>query len=137
MELQERKPTFKGPADWFTGDVYVDPLAQGQGPSPVTLGWVHFTPCAHTAWHCHSFGQTLCVTEGEGFVQARGGPLIRIRAGDVIVTPPGEWHWHGAAPDRFMTHVTMYEAAPDGEETTWGETVSDEDYAAQPEERGR
>jgi quercetin dioxygenase-like cupin family protein len=77
MELERRKPTFKGSADWFTGDVYVDPLAQGQGPSPVSLGWVHFTPCAHTAWHRHSFGQTLCVTEGEGFVQARGGPLVR------------------------------------------------------------
>ena len=82
MHVEERKPTFKGPADWFTGDVFVDPLAQGQGPSPVSLGWVHFTPCAHTAWHRHSFGQTLCVTEGEGFVQARGGPLVRIRAGD-------------------------------------------------------
>ena len=126
MQLQERKPTFKGPADWFTGDVFVDPLAQGQGPSPVSLGWVHFTPCAHTAWHRHSFGQTLCVTEGEGFVQARGGPLIRIRAGDVIVTPPGEWHWHGAAPDHFMAHLAFTEG-----DTEWGDHLTDDEYPSE------
>ena len=103
MELIERKPTFKGTADWFTGDVYVDPIAQGQGPSPVSLSWVHFTPCAHTAWHRHSFGQTLCVTEGEGFVQARGGPLLRIRqatsssphpANGTGTAPPPTNSWH-------------------------------------------
>ena len=94
MELQAKRPTTKGSADWFTGDVYVDPIAPGHGPSPITLGCVRFTPCAHTAWHRHSLGQTLYVTEGEGFVQARGGPLIRIMPGDIVVTPPNEWHWH-------------------------------------------
>src|SRR6266511_6075786 len=94
MELQAKRPTTKGSADWFTGDVYVDPIAPGHGPSPITLGCVRFTPCAHTAWHRHSLGQTLYVTEGEGFVQARGGPLIRIMPGDIVVTPPNESHWH-------------------------------------------
>src|SRR4051812_25007900 len=93
MQVQPKRATAKGSDDWFTGDVYVDAIAQNQGPSPLTLGAVHFTPCAHTAWHRHSLGQTLYVTEGEGFVQARGGALIRIRPGDIIVTPPGEWHW--------------------------------------------
>ena len=125
MEVQAKRATTKGPTDWFTGDVYVDPIAQNQGPSPMTLGAVHFTPCAHTAWHRHSLGQTLCVTEGEGFVQARGGQLIRIRPGDVIVTPPGEWHWHGATATTFMTHLALTEG-----DTEWGEHLTDDEYAA-------
>ena len=123
MEVQARKPTAKGPAEWFTGDVYVDPIAQNQGPSPISLGAVHFTPCAHTAWHRHSHGQTLFVTEGEGFVQARGGALIRIRPGDVIVTPPGEGHWHGATHVTFMTHLALTEG-----DTEWGEHLTDAEY---------
>ena len=123
MEVQARKPTAKGPAEWFTGDVYVDPIAQNQGPSPISLGAVHFTPCAHTAWHRHSHGQTLFVTEGEGFVQARGGALIRIRPGDVIVTPPGEWHWHGATAVTLMTHLALTEG-----DTEWGEHLTDAEY---------
>ena len=83
MEVQARQPPAKGPADWFTGDVYVDPIAQAHG-SAVTIGAVHFTPCAHTAWHRHTVGQTLYVTEGEGRVQSRGGPVITIRP----VAPP-------------------------------------------------
>jgi quercetin dioxygenase-like cupin family protein len=75
MEVQTQRATTKGPTNWFIGDVYVDPIAQNQGPSPMSLSAVHFAPCAHTAWHRH----TLCVTEGEGFVQARGGQPIRIR----------------------------------------------------------
>jgi quercetin dioxygenase-like cupin family protein len=103
--------------------VYVDPLAQSQGPSPVSLGSVHFTPCAHTAWHRHSLGQTLCVTEGEGFVQARGGPRIRIRAGDVIVTASGKWHSHGANPNHLMSHLAFTEG-----ETEWGVHLTDDEY---------
>jgi quercetin dioxygenase-like cupin family protein len=123
MEVPPKKPTAKGPAEWFTGEVWIDAIAQGQGPSPLSLGSVHFTPCAHTAWHRHTLGQTLYVTEGEGFVQARGGPLIRIRPGDVIVTPPGEWHWHGATPNTFMTHLALTEG-----DTEWGEHLTDHEY---------
>jgi len=127
MEVQPKKPTAKGPAEWFTGDVWIDAIAQGQGPSPLSLGSVHFTPCAHTAWHRHTLGQTLYVTEGEGHVQARGGPLIRIRPGDVIVTRPREWHWHGATPNTFMTHLALTEG-----NTEWGEHLTDDEYPGEP-----
>jgi quercetin dioxygenase-like cupin family protein len=123
MKVQSRPPTNKGPANWFSGDVFVDALAQHQGSESVTLASVHFTPCAHTAWHRHSLGQTLCVLEGEGFVQARGGPLIKIRPGDVIVTPPDEWHWHGATRSAFMTHLAFT-----GGDTEWGEHLTDDEY---------
>lgn len=123
MELKPKSATFKGPAEWFTGDVFIDPIATNQGPSPVALASVHFTPCAHTAWHRHSLGQTLYVTEGEGFVQSRGGPLIRIRPGDVIVTPPGEEHWHGATRTSFMTHLAFTEGEPE-----WGDHLTEAEY---------
>jgi quercetin dioxygenase-like cupin family protein len=113
MELRPRTPTVKGPADWFTGDVYFDPIAEG-------LVSVHFTPGARTAWHSHSLGQTLHVTAGEGRVQSRGEPVVTIRAGDTVHTPADEWHWHGAAPDRAMTHLSL---APGTAE--WGEHVTD------------
>ena len=122
MHVAERPATFKGPDEWFTGDVYVDGLAQGQS-SAFTLGSVHFTPCAHTAWHSHTGGQTLYVIEGEGFVQARGGPLTRIRPGDVIVTEPDEEHWHGATAGTFMTHLALTEG-----DTVWGKHLTDEEY---------
>ena len=123
MEVQAKRATTKGPTDWFTGDVYVDPIAQNQGASPMSLGAVHFTPCAHTAWHRHSLGQTLFVTEGQGFVQARGGPLVRIGPGDVIRIAPGEEHWHGATPSNFMTHLALTEG-----DTVWGEHLTDAEY---------
>jgi quercetin dioxygenase-like cupin family protein len=98
MEVQPRSPTARGPAEWFTGDVWIDAIAQARGPSPMSIGSVHFAPGARTAWHSHSIGQTLCVTEGEGRVQSRGEPVATtIRPGDVIRIPGGEWHWHGAA----------------------------------------
>ena len=122
MELQAKRPTIKGPANWFTGDVYLDVITQGQG-TPVSLGLVHFCPCGHTAWHRHSLGQTLYCTEGEGWVQARGGPLIRLRPGDVVVTPANEWHWHGATTDRFMVHFAFTEG-----DTEWGEHLTAEEY---------
>lgn len=123
MEVRPNLATIAGPADWFTGEAWIDVIGQSQGTGDVSLGSVHFTPCAHTAWHRHSLGQTLYVTEGEGFVQARGGPLIRIRPGDIVVTPPGEWHWHGATPEHLMTHLALT-----GGETEWGEHLTDAEY---------
>ena len=123
MQIKAKPPTVKGPADWFTGDVYIDPVVQASEPSRVNIGAVHFTPGARTAWHSHDGGQTLYVTEGEGRVQSRGGATAVIRPGDVIHTPSGEWHWHGAAPDHFMTHLSVTEGSP-----TWGDHVSDAEY---------
>jgi quercetin dioxygenase-like cupin family protein len=125
MEVQAKPPTINGPPDWFSGDVFVDPIAQGQGPTPMSVGSVHFTPCAHTAWHHHTIGQTLYVTEGLGYVQSRGGPLLTIRPGDVIRIGGGEEHWHGAAPDHFMTHIAITEG-----DTQWGEHLTDAEYPA-------
>ena len=89
-----------------------------------------FTPAARTAWHSHAVGQTLYVTDGRGLVQSRGGAVEAIRAGDVVPTPPDEWHWHGAVPDHFMTHLSITEAVPGDErpEADWGEHVSDDEY---------
>ena len=127
MEVRPKPATMTGPDDWFTGDVFIDPVASNQGPSAFNLASVHFTPCAHTAWHRHGLGQTLYITEGVGYVQARGGPLITIRPGDVIVTPPGEWHWHGATPDAFMTHLALSEG-----EVEWGDHLTDDEYPPSP-----
>jgi quercetin dioxygenase-like cupin family protein len=126
MEVQPKNPTAKGPADWFTGDVWIDAIAQARGPSPMSIGSVHFAPGARTAWHSHSIGQTLYVTEGEGRVQSRGEPVATIRPGDVIHILGGEWHWHGAAPDHFMTHLSMSEG-----DAEWGEHISDSEYRGQ------
>ena len=127
MELQERKPTFKGPADWFTGDVYVDPLAQGQGPSPVSLGWVHFTPAPTRPGTATRSARPCASPRAKASSKPAAEPLIRIRAGDVIVTPPGEWHWHGAAPDHFMAHLAFTEG-----ETEWGDHLTDDEYPSEP-----
>ena len=123
MEHRPKSPTVKGPPDWFTGDVFIDALAQAHGGTPVTVAHVHFTPGARTAWHNHSLGQSLYVTEGEGRVQARGEPIVVLRPGDTVFAPGGEWHWHGAAPDHFMTHLAMSEG-----QAEWGEHVTDEEY---------
>jgi quercetin dioxygenase-like cupin family protein len=123
MELQPRKPTAKGPSDWFTGDVWIDVVAEGHGPSPLMIGSIHFTPGARTAWHRHDIGQTLYVTEGEGFLQSRGQARVTIRPGQVAFTPGKEWHWHGAAPDHFMTHLAVTEGNAE-----WGEHVTDAEY---------
>lgn len=131
MEIQPKQPSTHGPAAMFTGNVWFDVIAAGQPPSRLRVNAVHFTPGAHTAWHCHANGQTLHVTEGRGLVQARGGEVTEIRPGDTIYTPPGEWHWHGAAPDHFMTHLAMWESlaeGQDGPETTWGDHITDEEY---------
>ena len=120
MEVRPKNPTAKGPAEWFTGDVWIDAIAQAHGPSPMSIGSVLFVPGARTAWHSHSIGQTLYVTEGEGRVQSRHEPVATIRPGDVIHIPGGEWHWHGAAADHLMTHLSMSEG-----DAEWGEHVDD------------
>ena len=130
MEVQPGKPSAKGPAEWFTGDVWIDAIAVAREPSRIRVSAVHFTPGARTAWHSHALGQTLYVTEGEGLVQSRGADIVDIRSGDVVHTPADEWHWHGAAPDRFMTHISMTEAIPEGQgpEIEWGDHVTDAEY---------
>jgi quercetin dioxygenase-like cupin family protein len=97
----------------------------------VRVSAVRFTPGARTAWHAHAVGQTLYVTDGKGLVQSRGGAVEELRAGDIVTAPSGEWHWHGAAPDHYMTHLSITEAPGDERpEVDWGDHVSDEEYAA-------
>jgi quercetin dioxygenase-like cupin family protein len=130
MELLPKKPSTKGPAETFTGDVWFDVVARGEEPSRIRVNVVRFSPCARTAWHTHAMGQTLHVTEGVGLVQSRGGEVVVLRPGDTLYTPPGEWHWHGAAADHFMTHIAMWEGTGNGPETEWGDHVTDEEYSA-------
>ena len=94
----------------------------------IRVSVVRFAPGARNAWHAHSVGQTVHVTEGVGLIQARGERAIEIHPGDTIHTPPGEWHWHGATPDRFMTHLAMWDAPAEGPETEWGALVTDAEY---------
>jgi quercetin dioxygenase-like cupin family protein len=129
MELKPVSPTTKTPAANFTGDVYLTPVYRGTEPSRMTVALVRFTPGAHTNWHSHAVGQTLHVTEGVGLVGIRDGSVLRIRAGDTVICPPGEEHWHGAAADTFMSHLAMLEAVPGAADpTTWLEPVSSEHY---------
>jgi quercetin dioxygenase-like cupin family protein len=128
MEIRPRKPTVKGDAESFTGDVWLDVIVRGEPPSRIRVSVVRFAPGARNAWHAHAAGQTLHVTDGLGRTQARGGKIVEIRPGDTIHTAPGEWHWHGAAPDRFMTHLAIFEAPAEGPESEWGDLVSDAEY---------
>jgi quercetin dioxygenase-like cupin family protein len=121
-------PTASGPSDWFTGDVYIDTVAEPAGPSTIWASAVHFTPGARTAWHTHPNGQTIFVVEGVGLCQRQGAPIEVIRAGDRVFFEPGEDHWHGAAPDRFMMHVAMQQVDDQGSPVTWGRHVTDEEY---------
>jgi quercetin dioxygenase-like cupin family protein len=131
MELQPVRPTVKTPAANFTGDVYMTPIHSGSEPSRMTVALVRFAPGARTNWHRHAVGQTLHVTEGVGLVGTRDGGVLRIRAGDTVVCPPGEEHWHGAAADTFMSHLAMLQNLPGGgDPTTWQEPVPDELYRA-------
>jgi quercetin dioxygenase-like cupin family protein len=124
--------THKASADWFTGDVYLDAVAVPAGTSTFAALLVHFTPGARTAWHTHPHGQTIFVTEGVGLCQREGSPIEVIRPGDRVFFEPSENHWHGAAPDRFMAHLAIHQNDESGSSVTWGEHVSDEQYAAAP-----
>jgi quercetin dioxygenase-like cupin family protein len=117
----------KGPAEWFTGTVRVDALAQAPAPARVSAASVTFEPGARTAWHTHPLGQTLIVTFGRGWAQRDGGPIEEIRPGDVVWFPPGEKHWHGASATTAMTHIAIQEAL-DGKAVEWLEKVSDAQY---------
>jgi quercetin dioxygenase-like cupin family protein len=108
-------------------------IPAGSAPSRLGAASVHFTPGARTTWHTHPLGQTIFVTEGVGFCQRQDGPVETIRPGDSVFFEPDENHWHGAAPTRFMVHTAMQEADESGSNVSWGEHVSDEDYAAPPE----
>ncbi|MGB5901970.1 MAG: cupin domain-containing protein [Xanthobacteraceae bacterium] len=120
------RPTRRGPADYFTGTVWMDPIVNAPAPARVAAARVAFEPGARTAWHTHPLGQTLYVS-GVGRVQKQGEPVREIRAGDTVWIPPGEKHWHGAAPDHAMTHVAIQEAV-NGSAVEWLEQVSEADY---------
>jgi quercetin dioxygenase-like cupin family protein len=129
MEIKRigTQPSGKGPAEWFTGSVRIDPLFQPQAPARAAGASVTFEPGARTAWHTHPLGQTLIVTADCGWVQREGGPVEEVRPGDVVWFPPGEKHWHGAAPTTAMTHIAIQEAL-DGKVVEWMEHVTDEQY---------
>ncbi|MCJ8139161.1 (R)-mandelonitrile lyase [Falsirhodobacter halotolerans] len=120
-------PSAKGPEEYFTGTVRVDPLFTAEEPGRTSGSHVTFEPGARTAWHTHPAGQTLIVTFGRGRVQREGDVVEEIRQGDVVWFPAGEKHWHGAAPDTAMSHIAIQESI-DGTPVTWMEKVSDEDY---------
>jgi quercetin dioxygenase-like cupin family protein len=121
------RPSGKGPAEYFTGSVRIDPLFQSPDPARARGNSVTFEPGARTAWHTHPLGQTLIVTAGCGWVQRDGGPVEEIRPGDVVWFSPGEKHWHGATATTGMTHIAIQEAL-DGKNADWMEKVSDEQY---------
>jgi len=123
------QPSTKGPAEYFTGAVRIDPLFTALAPARVACASVTFEPGARTAWHTHPLGQTLIVTSGCGWTQCEDGPIEEIRAGDVIFCPPGHRHWHGATPTTSMTHIAIQEAL-DGKMVDWMEHVTDEQYLA-------
>ncbi len=124
--------TGRGPGEWFTGEVYIDTVAAPSSGSRIAAASVHFTPGARTTWHTHPNGQTIWVTEGIGLCQSRGGSIEVVRPGDRVFFEPGEDHWHGAAPTRFMTHLAMQQADNEGNVVTWGDHVTDEEYAEAP-----
>ena len=129
MEIKRAgsQPSGKGPAEYFTGTVRLDPLIQAPDPARVNSTSVTFEPGARTAWHTHPFGQTLVVIAGFGRAQRWGGPLEEIRPGDIVWISPGEKHWHGASPATAMTHIAIQERL-DGKAVDWMEKVTDEQY---------
>ena len=132
MDIQRSgsKPSGKGPAEYFTGAVRIDPLFQAPEPARAVGASVTFEPGARTAWHSHPLGQTLIVIAGCGRAQRWGGPIEEIRPGDVAWIPPGEKHWHGATATTAMTHIAIQEQL-DGKTADWMEKVSDEQYQAE------
>ncbi len=117
------------PSDWFTGTVWQDPIIEAPAPARIRAAWVRFEPGARTAWHTHPLGQTLHIRSGVGRVQVWGGPIREVRAGDTVWFPPGEKHWHGAAPDSAMEHLALQEAL-DGKAVDWMEHVTEAQYGA-------
>jgi quercetin dioxygenase-like cupin family protein len=125
------QPSIKGQAEYFTGHVRIDPLFQAPDPARASVASVTFELGARTAWHSHPLGQTLIVTAGSGLVQSWGNPVEKIQPGDVVWSPPGEKHWHGAAPTTTMTHISIVEQL-EGKSADWMEQVSDEQHQAEP-----
>ena len=123
------QPSMKGPAEWFTGVVRIDPLNSAPEPSRVSCISVTFEPAARSHWHTHPLGQTLIVTAGCGWTQCEGGPIVAFSAGDVIWCPPGHKHWHGASPTTSVTHIAIQEAL-EGRAVDWLEPVTDDQYFA-------
>jgi quercetin dioxygenase-like cupin family protein len=123
------RPSAKGPAEYFTGNVRVDALFEAPDPARARGAYVTFEPCARSNWHTHPLGQTLVVTSGCGLVQSWGGPIRILQPGDVVWCPPGEKHWHGAMPKTAMTHMAIQEEL-DGKVVDWMEKVTDEQYGA-------
>jgi quercetin dioxygenase-like cupin family protein len=129
MKISRKPSNVKG-GDEFTGDVWIDSITRGLPPSGLNVIAVRFAPGARSAWHSHSGGQTLYVTEGRGRIQARGERIVELHPGDVVFAPDGEEHWHGASPDHFMTHLSITEGAP-----RWGQRVTDVEYRGESTER--
>jgi quercetin dioxygenase-like cupin family protein len=129
MEIKKvgSQPSGKGPEDWFTGTVRIDPLFQSQAPARAAGAAVTFEPGARTAWHTHPLGQTLIVVSGLGWAQKEGGAVEEIRPGDVVWFSPGEKHWHGASPTTAMTHIAIQESL-DGKVVDWMEKVTEDQY---------
>ncbi len=125
------QPSAKGPGDWFTGIVRIDPLYPANAPARAAANTVTFEPGARTAWHTHPLGQALIITSGRGRVQREGGPVEEVTPGDVVWFEPGEKHWHGASPAAAMSHVAIQEAL-DGKAVEWLEHVTDAQYQAKP-----
>jgi quercetin dioxygenase-like cupin family protein len=121
------QPSSKGPAEYFTGSVRIDPLHAASEPARVSCAYVTFEPGARSAWHTHPLGQTLIITAGCGWTQCEGEEIVEIRAGDVIWCPPGHKHWHGATPTTAMTHIAIQESL-NGKNVEWLEKVTDEKY---------
>ncbi|WP_040167324.1 cupin domain-containing protein [Microbacterium gorillae] len=129
MDVFPLPPTRLSSPAWFTGEVYTDVVLDGVSPSIMRAMYIRFAPGARTAWHNHGRGQTLHVTEGRGLIQTRDGLVTEINAGDIVQCPPGEWHWHGAAPDSFMTHLALYETPGEGDlPDEIGDLVTDDEF---------
>ena len=135
MEVKRNgtQPASRGPSEYFTGNVRIEPLFEAPNPARVRSASVTFEPGARSAWHKHPLGQTLIVTSGQGWVQSEGQAKVEIRTGDIVWCPPNEKHWHGATPHTAMTHIAIQEAL-DGKVVEWMEKVSDEQYLSRVSE---
>ncbi|MFJ8431229.1 cupin domain-containing protein [Kitasatospora sp. NPDC094019] len=130
MEFAKPAATGAAPAQWFTGEVWWDAVHPGGAPGRTRANLVRFAPGARTHWHAHALGQSLHVVSGTALIGTRDGVVIEARPGELVICPPGEEHWHGAAPDRSMEHLATWEGTEDGSpETTWLEPVTEEQYA--------